>query len=62
MKTGKYAHLSTIGPVLTIVIGVVLLLRQMYFDNEPGALPLLLIVCGLGWYFVTRTRIRSRHK
>lgn len=62
MKTDNYAHRSTIGSVLTIVIGVVLMLRQMYFDSEPGAIPLLLIVFGIGWYFITRARIRSRHR
>ena len=62
MKTDNYTRRSTIGPLLTIVIGVVLMLRQMYFDSEPGAIPLLLIVFGIGWYFITRARIRSRHK
>ena len=62
MKTDNYTRRSTIGPLLTIVIGVVLMLRQMYFDSEPGAIPLLLIVFGIGWYFITGARIRSRHK
>ena len=62
MKTDNSMHRSPIGPVLTMVIGLVLMLRQMYFDSEPWAIPLLLIGCGLGWYIITRARLRSRHK
>ena len=46
----------------TLVIGLVLMIFMMYTESEPGALPLLLIVLGTGWYLVTRARIRSRHE
>ncbi len=45
--------------VLLTVIGLVLMVRQMYFDNEPGAIPLLLLLSGAVWFSVTRARIRS---
>ena len=32
---------------------------KIYADGEPGAIPLLLIVLGAGWYFVAR--VRARH-
>jgi hypothetical protein len=48
--------------VLTLVIGVALMARQMYADDEPGAIPLLLVVVGIGWLLVTRARIRRAGK
>lgn len=44
---------------LILAVGFVLMVRQMYFDDEPGAIPLLLIVVGTGWYFATRRRMRT---
>ncbi len=48
--------------LLTIVIGVVLLIMMIVVEREPGALPLLLIVSGLGCYGITRVRMRSQPK
>ncbi len=48
--------------LLTIVIGVGLLIMMIVVESEPGALPLLLIVSGLGWYGITRVRMRSQPK
>ena len=47
---------------LTIGIGVALMIFMIVTEDEPGAIPLLLIVAGTGWYLVTRARIRSRHR
>lgn len=47
---------------LTIAIGLVLMIGKIYADSEPGGIPLLLIVLGTGWYFVTRVRTRSHHE
>jgi len=47
--------------VLTIVLGIALLVFMIIVENEPGAIPLLLIVIGTGWYFLTRYRLRSNH-
>ncbi len=57
-KTRMHTRLSA----LTIMIGFVLMIRQMYADSEPGAIPLLLIIVGIGWYVVTRVRSRSQRK
>ena len=52
----------TLLSVLTIVVGVALMIFMISTESEPGALPLLLIVLGTGWYLVTRRRrIRSHH-
>ena len=44
---------------LTVVIGFVLMSGKIYADSEPGAIPMLLVVLGAGWYLVTRARTRS---
>ena len=35
-------------------VGVALMLGMMYWESEPGAIPLALIVIGAGWWFVAR--------
>lgn len=63
MKTdnSKKLKMQTLLSVLTIVVGFVLMVLKMYADSEPGAIPLLLIVVGAGWYFITQSQIRSQH-
>jgi hypothetical protein len=55
-------RVHTLLSVLTIVLGAVLLVYMVTVESEPGAIPLLLIVVGIGWYFVTRARARSQHE
>lgn len=57
-KLKMHARISAI----TIAIGLALMARQMYADSEPGAIPLLLVVLGIGWYSVTRIRMRSHRQ
>lgn len=45
--------------VLIVVIGAVLLLFMVTVEGEPGAIPLVLIVLGIGWYVVARARVRA---
>ena len=52
----------TLISVITIAIGVVLMIYMIFVEDEPGGIPLLLIVFGIGGYFVTRVRIRSHQK
>lgn len=64
-ETSKKLKLHTLGSVLAIVVGVVWLMGQMNLEqgsSEPGSVPILLIVGGLGWYFVTRFRTWWHHK
>jgi hypothetical protein len=37
----------------------VLLIYMISVESEPGAIPLLLMVGGTGWYFITRFRSQS---
>lgn len=60
MNTLEKLKLYKLLSVLTIVIGTVLLIYMIVVESEPGALPLLMIIIGTGWYFITRTRIRSQ--
>jgi hypothetical protein len=48
--------------VLVLAIGLVLMTYKIYADSEPGLVPLLLVVLGIAWYAVTRTRNRSRQE
>ena len=57
----KKARVHTILSALIILIGLVLLIYMIRVESEPGALPLLLIVLGVGWWLITRARRRSRH-
>lgn len=63
MKTdnGKKLKMHFLLSVLTIIFGVSLLIFMIVVEDEPGAVPLLLIVAGTGWYFITRYRIRSQY-
>ncbi|MFP8488841.1 hypothetical protein ACKGJO_07040 [Gracilimonas sp. Q87] len=61
MKTNQFKKLKmhTLLSLLTIFIGIALLTFMVIVENEPGAIPLALILVGTGWYFFTRSKIRS---
>jgi len=63
MKTEIPQKLKThkLISTLLIVIGFVLLAFMILVEDEPGAIPLLLIVSGTGWYLFTKFGIRSLH-
>ncbi len=48
--------------VLIIAGGLVLMAMKIYADSEPGLIPILLVVLGAGWYFITRLRTQSHQK
>ncbi|MEP0546705.1 MAG: hypothetical protein ABJF88_07230 [Rhodothermales bacterium] len=50
----------TLLSVLIVVVGAGLMAYMITVESEPGAIPLLLVVIGSGWYLVMRGRIRSR--
>ena len=61
-NTSEKLKRYTLISVITIAIGVVLMIYMIFVEDEPGGIPLLLIVFGIGGYFVTRVRIRSHQK
>ncbi len=47
---------------LIVAVGLVLMAGKVHADSEPGAIPILLVVLGTGWYLLARTRTRSRRR
>jgi hypothetical protein len=45
--------------ILTLGLGLVLMARQIYADDEPGAIPLLLVVVGIGWFIIARVHLND---
>ena len=62
MNTREERKVHKILSALAIAGGFVLMLGKIYADSEPGAIPMLLIVLGMGWYLITRVRTRSHQK
>jgi hypothetical protein len=58
----KKLRLHTLISILIVAFGVVLMTAKMYADSEPGAIPILLVLSGIGWYFIARGGIRSQRK
>jgi hypothetical protein len=60
---GHYEGLEvrTLLPALVTVVGVMLMVAHINADSEPGAIPLILILIGIGWLFVSRTRKRRHY-
>lgn len=48
--------------ILMTLIGISLMTFMVIIEDEPGAIPLLLIVVGAGGYIITRHSIRSQHE
>ena len=48
--------------MLTILVGVVLLAYMILVEDEPAAVPLLLIASGVGWLVVARAQMRPRRR
>ena len=58
----KKLKVHTMLSGLIMGIGVLLMIYMITVEDEPGGVPLLLIVLGMGWYVVTRVRMRSHRK
>lgn len=58
MKAIKKLKLQKIISIIIFVIGAMLMIYMIIVESEPGAIPLLLIVVGTGWYFISRSRTK----
>ncbi len=58
MHTLEKLKVQKILAVLAVAAGLVLMAGKIYADSEPGAIPMLLVVLGTGWYLVARVRAR----
>lgn len=56
----KKLRIHKLFSLLTILLGFVLVTFMVVVEDEPGALPLALILAGTGWYFITRTKLSSQ--
>jgi len=46
--------------LLTISLGVVLMVYMITVEDEPGAVPLFLIIGGTVWFIINRHRIKKQ--
>lgn len=61
MNTTEKLKVQRMLSLLVLAVGLVLMIGKIYADGEPGAIPLLLVVLGTAWYFITRARSRAQH-
>ena len=46
--------------IVMIVAGMALMIFMIHTESEPGAVPLLLVMLGMGWFFITLFRSRGK--
>jgi len=51
--------LHSLFSLLITLLGVLLLIYMIVVEDEPGAIPLLLIIIGSIWYIFTRRKFQS---
>lgn len=56
------SRVQVLGSLVVVVLGLALMVAKIAADSEPGAIPLLLVVLGVGWWAVARRRGRSQHQ
>jgi len=56
--TMKKLKMHALLSIITFVIGAILVIIVGYVEDDPSIPPVLLIVCGIGWFIITRVRIR----
>ena len=54
------SKMSKMLSLLTVFVGIVLLIYMIMVEDEPGALPLLLIVTGVVWFIISRNQIKKK--
>jgi hypothetical protein len=59
-QINQMQKLSKLFSVLTIFIGAVLLIDMIAVEDEPGALPLILLIIGVIWFVITKYQIKKR--
>ena len=61
-KTATKQRLQMGLSLFLIVIGLALMIMMIVVEDELGAIPLLLITIGAGWFFLARRRAKVLHK
>jgi hypothetical protein len=57
-KTTRNLKLFSILPFLLMLLGILLLIYMISFEDESGALPLFLIIAGTAWLIINRIKIK----
>ena len=55
----KKLKLNRVGSLITVAVGLILLAYMVTVEDEPGALPLAMLLAGAAWYVATRRRMRA---
>ncbi|RZL48872.1 MAG: hypothetical protein EOP00_08180 [Pedobacter sp.] len=50
---------SKIASIITLLLGIALLVYMIKVEDEPGAIPLFLILAGTLWLIITQLKIRK---
>jgi len=58
-ERNKNTKVELLLSVITLSIGLLLLIYMILVEDEPGALPLVLILGGATWYFYIRFKTYS---
>ncbi|MFA7419283.1 MAG: hypothetical protein WCZ90_06305 [Melioribacteraceae bacterium] len=48
--------------LITVAIGLALMIFMITVEDEPGALPLLMIIIGAVWYYFARRKKNNLNK
>jgi hypothetical protein len=59
MDNPQKAKILKLLPATTIILGVLLLMYMIIVEDEPGAVPLLLVALGIGWHMISKARTPS---
>lgn len=62
VKRSQKLYYYRILSLLTILIGVLLMTYMIKAEDEPGALPLLLIITGILWFIVNQIKLKNHIK
>ena len=46
--------------LLTVITGLTLMIYMIIVEDEPGALPLLMIIIGAVWYFIISAKTKAK--
>lgn len=58
----KKLKISRLLSIITVAIGILLLTYMILVEDEPGAIPLMLITLGFGGFLVTRFKTPSENR
>lgn len=59
-QTSQSLRISRVGSLVTLVLGVALMIYMITVEDEPGALPLFLIITGTAWFLFNRFQINKK--